>query len=395
MVEVPQHHPAVANQMRLEEVLPAGQGPLFITHSVRFDISLVDYVETITVTQGVPARIIGIVAGSYRIDIQLFHNTDIANHLFLGNNISARLAEFVTVYALDEYRLAVHQELRVLDFHGTEAKIQRGCLTDNSLTVFRLHFQSVQRRRFSAPEGGPIDLHRRAEHHPAVFRFFAFFRHGHFGTGNFFARRGKDGKNGRSHTRRHFCDDGCVAVHPGHNMHILNAFQLSCIEFHPTGDTRQAPEILVFEVGSVAPAHHLQFQRILALTNVFGEIETGFQLAVFAVADGLPVHTNLHVGRYAADAQADLLAHPVLIELEGAAIHASVIVFLGYERRIVLKMALPGVSHVDINRLTIALKFPHARHADRTPVAVFVAEIPLPVQRQGTRRGCSEGGCHR
>ena len=395
MVEIPQHHPAVTHQVGLEEVLPPGQGPFFITHSMRFDISLVDYVETITVTQGVPARIIGIVAGSYRIDIQLLHNTDIANHLLLGNNISARLAEFVPIHTLDEHRLPVHQQLRVLDFHGAEAEIQPGRLANRSLAVFRLHFQSVQRRRFSAPEGGPIDLHRRAEHHPAVFRFFAFFRHGHFGTGNFFARRGKDGKNGRSHTRRHFCDDGCVAVHPGHNMHILNAFQLSCIEFHPTGDTRQAPEILVFEVGSVAPAHHLQFQRILALTNVFGEIETRFQFAVFAVADGLPVHTNLHVGRYAADAQADLLAHPVLIELEGAAIHASVIVFLGYERRIVLKMALPGVSHVDINRLTIALKFPHARHADRTPVAVFVAEIPLPVQRQGTRRGCSEGGCHR
>ena len=178
-------------------------------------------------------------------------------------------------------------------------------------------------------------------------------------------------------------------------MHILNAFQLSCIEFHPTGDTRQAPEILVFEVGSVAPAHHLQFQRILALTNVFGEIETGFQLAVFAVADGLPVHTNLHVGRYAADAQADLLAHPVLIELEGAAIHASVIVFLGYERRIVLKMALPGVSHVDINRLTIALKFPHAGDADRSPVAVLVAEVPLPVQRHRIPRSGNKRGCHR
>ena len=395
MVEVPQHHPAVANQMRLEEVLPAGQGPLFITHSVRFDISLVDYVETITVTQGVPARIIGIVAGSYRIDIQLFHNTDIANHLFLGNNISARLAEFVTVYALDEYRLAVHQELRVLDFHGTEAKIQRGCLTDNSLTVFRLHFQSVQRRRFSAPEGGPIDLHRRAEHHPAVFRFFAFFRHGHFGTGNFFARRGKDGKNGRSHTRRHFCDDGCVAVHPGHNMHILNAFQLSCIEFHPTGDTRQAPEILVFEVGSVAPAHHLQLNRILTLVNILGEIETGFQLAVFAVTHRLPVHPDLHVGRHTADAQANLFAHPILIKPEGAPVHASVIVFPGHKRRIMLKMTLPGVTHVDINRLAISLEFPHAGDADRSPVAVLVAEVPLPVQRHRIPRSGNKRGCHR
>ena len=41
------------------------------------------------------------------------------------------------------------------------------------------------------------------------------------------------------------------------------------IEIHLTGDTREAPEVLVLEIRTIAPTHHLHGNEVLARLEIF------------------------------------------------------------------------------------------------------------------------------
>ena len=61
-------------------------------------------------------------AGTNGVDIELFHKADVLNHALTRNHVGAIGVHLVAVCALDEYRLAVNEELRVLDFHLAESR---------------------------------------------------------------------------------------------------------------------------------------------------------------------------------------------------------------------------------------------------------------------------------
>ena len=44
-----------------------------VAHAVGFDVALIDNVEAVTVTEVVPARIVGVVACADGVDVELFH----------------------------------------------------------------------------------------------------------------------------------------------------------------------------------------------------------------------------------------------------------------------------------------------------------------------------------
>ena len=56
---------------------------LVITHSVRLDVCLVNYIKTVFVAERIPTRIIRIVACSYSIHIEFLHDEDILDHILL------------------------------------------------------------------------------------------------------------------------------------------------------------------------------------------------------------------------------------------------------------------------------------------------------------------------
>ena len=87
------------------------QGGGAVAHSVRLYVGFVYHVKAVAVAELIPARVVGIVAGAYCVDTQLLHYADVAQHLLRSHAVGAVGAHFVTVHALDEYRLPVHQQL--------------------------------------------------------------------------------------------------------------------------------------------------------------------------------------------------------------------------------------------------------------------------------------------
>ena len=116
------HHIALLTlEVGLGIIVATGQCLLAVTHAVALDIGLGRQIEAVLVAEVVPAGIVGIVAGAYGIDIQIFHDLDILDHALYGDNVSAIGIEFMTIGTLDEDRLSVDEQLAALDLDMTEA----------------------------------------------------------------------------------------------------------------------------------------------------------------------------------------------------------------------------------------------------------------------------------
>ena len=83
VVAVTAHHPLDTVRYLLVVQRILCDRTLAVAESVSLVVSLVDDVETIFVTQLVPVRIVRVVAGAHRVDVQLLHYTDVAEHVLL------------------------------------------------------------------------------------------------------------------------------------------------------------------------------------------------------------------------------------------------------------------------------------------------------------------------
>ena len=89
---------------------------------MRLYIGLIHYIDAVFVAEGIPHRVIRIVGCSYCIDIQLFHDSYVLEHLFIRYHVSAIRAHFVTVNALEQDCLTIDKQLAVLYLDRTEAE---------------------------------------------------------------------------------------------------------------------------------------------------------------------------------------------------------------------------------------------------------------------------------
>ena len=104
-------------------------------------------IDTILVAEVVPHRIIGVMTGAHGIDIEPFHQLDILDHPFTAHHITAIRIHLMTVNTLDEYRLTVHQQLRIFDLHLAEAHLlTNGFVLSTDLRIFLRWQQSCNQR---------------------------------------------------------------------------------------------------------------------------------------------------------------------------------------------------------------------------------------------------------
>ena len=402
MVEVALHHPAVAGEVRLREDRIPSQGLGAVAHAVGLDIAFVHHIQAILVAQGDPARVVGIVAGADGVDVQLLHDPDVPDHLGLGDDIAAGRAQLVPVGALDEDGLAVHQQLVAHDLHGPETELE-GRVLRHGLIRGRLHAEGIEVRGLGAPEGGipdrPLIAGRPLDRTDLA------------GSQDALPGRIQDFHLHEGDTLGHFGLDLQAAVGAGGHVDVLDPLLLAGIDLHAAGDAGEAPEILVLQVGAVAPAEDLQGDEVLPGADIFRQVEAGLELAVLAVAHHLAVHPHADVGGGGTDVQADLLADPGRVHGEGPAVLAHVVVLRGRVRRIVLVVALPGIADVQVHRVAVSVEVPHSRHRDLAPGAVVIIdrleplepafdggieiELPQSVQAQGLLLVGNEGRPHR
>ena len=85
-------------------------------------------------------------------------------------------------------------------------------------------------------------------------------------------------------------------VRMGDDAEVFQAFPGP--HFHPDapGDAAHPPPVLVLQIGPVTPAEDFQRDEIVPGLHLLRDVETGVQLAVFAVADLFPVDPDSHIG---------------------------------------------------------------------------------------------------
>ena len=340
-------------------------------------------------------------AGAHCVHIQFLHYADVVDHVLLGDDIALVGVHLVAIRALDEDRLAVDKQLAVLDLDSSESEVD-GRAFHNVLPVGGRHFQSVEVRDLSAPE-------IRILNH-SIQDGLPFYR-SRLPVSHLVAVPVDDGDTDVPHALGDLRVDSEVPVHPGDDVHILDALPLAGIDIDPAGYSAEPPEVLVLKIRAVAPAEDLKGDEVLACLDVLGQVEAGLQLAVLAVADHLSVDPDTDVGGGGADAEADLFPDPRLVNVEHAAILTDVVVLSRRVRRIVLVVPPPGEADVKVDRVVVPVQLPHSRDRDRAPVRVVVVhgleafcaaldglvpfELPDSVQSQGLLLVGDKGGGHR
>ena len=125
MIEVDRDIMLVALHNLLGKHRLLGSCIIAILETVTLLVGFCYEVDSVFVAEIIPAWVIRIVAGTNGVDVQALHDLDVLNHAFQAYYISSVWVDFMTVGTLDEYRLAIHEELLVLDFHLAETYLDR------------------------------------------------------------------------------------------------------------------------------------------------------------------------------------------------------------------------------------------------------------------------------
>ena len=125
MVVVCSNIALVALKMGLGIVIAVCEALIAITHSVRLDISLCNYVETVFVAELVPIAVVRIVAGAHCVDIVLLHYGDVLKHTLAAYHITSVRVNLVAGHTLEVNRLAVYEHKCSADFNLAETDLNR------------------------------------------------------------------------------------------------------------------------------------------------------------------------------------------------------------------------------------------------------------------------------
>jgi len=153
MVAVSAHHPfdTVCYLLVVQRVLSYCAFP--VAESVSLVVRLVDDVETIFITQLVPVRVVRVVASAHRVDVQLLHYPDVAEHVLLGDDVGSVRVHFVAV------RLPVDVEQFALDPDGAET-CRQTCRSAGFLSIGGADLYIVKVRSLRTPKPHIVKVSR-------------------------------------------------------------------------------------------------------------------------------------------------------------------------------------------------------------------------------------------
>ena len=89
--------------------------------AVRLQVCLVDDVETVLVAQVQETGVVGVVAGTNRVDVELLAQAHVRHHVLHRHRSARARIELVAVDTAEDKALAVEHEDRVEDFEAAEA----------------------------------------------------------------------------------------------------------------------------------------------------------------------------------------------------------------------------------------------------------------------------------
>ena len=372
VVVVAQHHAAVAVEVR------GGEGGIArevlrlvaVVPAVRLDVGFVHDVEPVFVAEVVPQRHVGIVARAHGVHVQPLHLADVAHHLFARDAVARVGLHLVPVDPLDENRLAVDQQLPAADLDLAEPHAERRGFSHPAVGGEGFGRERVEVRGLGAPLFRGRDLEGRRDAVAAGAE-----RAGVERAAPVVAERQPDAADIRR--RGHLGAQRAVAVvvhQIGRQPHVGQTTPVAGVEVAVAADARKAPEILVFEIRTVAPAVDAQHDQVAAPgRDVAGDVEFGFELAVLAVTRLAAVDPERHVRDRRADVDEHVAALPVGGNPDAAAVEPRVVLFMGNQRRLHLEEFVPRVGFVRVDRIAAAVQLPDSRHGHHAPRRVVVA----------------------
>ena len=336
-----------------------------VAHAVALDVGLVVHVKAQGVAEFVELARLGIVAGADGVDVGKAHEFQVFQDVLPGYIVTGIGIVLMQVRALEFHGLAVHKESmhhlvavgHFLHFQAAETHVEGG--------VFAIDFQEegVQFRGFGAPEpyagdavryGGhaAVELEDGIGHGSSVFvqEFIGNLGGGrgmHLELEN---ARGEVFGEGGNHTE---VKAGVLGL--GREVHI--AFY--------AGD---APEVLIFQIGSGGVAENLEQQFVLSCHKLVRNFIAGQILGILGVTNLLPVDIHVSTALGAAQVQEHLTAFPLLRNGEGPVIEGRrKDIGKGGRLRI---FGAEVVGNVGIDGDAPALYFPVAGYLDFVPVEV-------------------------
>ena len=168
-----------------------------------------------------------------------------------------------------------------------------------------------------------------------------------------------------------------LSIQVGSYAYVLDAFFAAGIEVAVATHAAVAEEILVLEICAIAPAEHLEGDEVLlSRFQVGSQVEFRFKLAVFAISHKASVHPQIHVRCYRTEVGYDFFAFPLCRHHYFATVRAHMVVFDRHLRRVVGKLIAPGITHINVNWVAVAVKFPNGRHLQVVPTLVVERSFP-------------------
>ena len=354
-----------------------------VAEAVGFYIGLVIHVEAQGIAELVEFPGLRVMAGADGVHVGQLHQLEVFQEVFPGYVVAGVGVVFVQVHALELNGLAVYQEgfdLPLSVFHGGYLQVAEAHVEAGVFSVY-LQKKGVQVGRFGRPEPDA--------------------RYG--------VRYGKDVsgelEDGICHGRsagiqqliKHLC--GGVRVHSelektgleircsgGDDIEIEAAVHLLAGKVYVPFQAGDAPEVLVFQPGTLGIAVNLQEEFVAPFFQEIRDAEARQVFGVFAVAHFLSVHVDVGAALGAAEVQVYLPAFPAFRNGKAAVVQGRGNRFRQHAGHGVLRAEI--VSDIGIDGGAPALDFPVAGNLDlvpglrdgHLPMVFKVFEIPGAVQ---------------
>ena len=118
---------------------------------MRLQVRLVDDVQAVFVTQIEESRVVRVVARANGVDVELFAQSYIRDHVLHRHRAARVWAELVTVHSSEDQALIVESEHAVDDLKTAEAHALAHDLVRVSVRIEKSHAQRVERRVLRRP----------------------------------------------------------------------------------------------------------------------------------------------------------------------------------------------------------------------------------------------------
>ena len=370
VVAVDEHVVLLAVHMLLGKLRIFRQGLVAVAHAVAFDVGLRRHIDAVFVAKVIPARVILVVTRAHGVHVHALHHLNVLFHAAHRNHIAAVGVKFVTVDTLYKHRLAVDKQLLVLYLDATEADTLSYHF-ENGGATFKSHIEVIQDGHLSRPGENAAVQTKPFLGIVGPFVAVVFIDRAAVGSFQFYfeaAARGVFHVNLITYP--------CLTL-----LIIIILLQLDVadvgfgtgVEVGLAGNAREAPEILVFQIGTVAPTHHLHGNEIfLARHQVLRQVKLGSSLAVLAVTDIFAVDPHRQVRRSRAHVHEDVHTLPVLRNNKLAAVGAGVVVQFLDVGRFAFKLRGPRVAHVLVYAVAVAFDFEQSGYGKLHPLAVVI-----------------------